>query len=95
MKQALLVAAVLAVAMALGGCSTAPVEKVVTVQVKVKEPCISNPPARPAYQTGKGAYPGDKQAAAMLAADFEKAELYGTNWEAAAAGCLVVPPQRP
>lgn len=86
-------AVVLAAAM-LAGCATKPpaAREVVEVKVKVKEPCIDKAPKRPQYQTGKGAYPGDAAAAAMLAADFEKAEQYGAQWEAAAAGCLVVKP---
>jgi hypothetical protein len=60
------------------------------VQVKVKEPCIDKVPRRPAYQTGRGEYPGEAAAAQALAADFERAEQYGVQWEAAAAGCLVV-----
>lgn len=74
------------------GCATtpAPRQQVVEVKVKVKEPCIDKAPKRPEYQTGKGAYPGDATAAAMLASDFEKAEQYGTQWEAAAAGCMVI-----
>lgn len=74
---------------ALAGCATAPEERVTTVQVKIKEACISKPPVRPSYKTGKGSYPGDKAAASMLAADFERAEQYGSDWEAAAAGCLL------
>ena len=81
-------------AMALAGCVTPgqPKTEVVTVQVKVKEPCVEKAPARPKYQTGKGDYPGDAAAAQILAADFERAEQYGADWEAAAAGCLVVKP---
>ena len=73
----------------LAGCASAPIQqKVVTVQVKVREPCIPVAPDRPNYVTGKGAYPGEKEAARALANDFESAEQYGRNWEAAAAGCL-------
>lgn len=83
--------AALAGALLLAGCATtAPAQKVVTVHVKVKEPCVDKVPKRPSYQTGKGAYPGDAAAAQALAADFESAEQYGAQWEAAAAGCLVV-----
>lgn len=82
---------------ALAGCAgrQAPVEKVVTVQVAVKEPCIDKAPVRPVYATGQGDYPGEKAAAKVLADDFEKAEQYGHDWEAAAAGCLVVPAAKP
>lgn len=81
-----------AAALLAAGCATTgePQQKVVTVQVKVKEPCIEKAPKRPAYQTGKGEYPGDTAAAQALAADFERAEQYGVQWEAAAAGCMVV-----
>ena len=78
----------------IAGCqASAPVEKAITVQVPVIKPCIEKVPARPTYQTGKGAYPGETAAAQILASDFEKPEQYGHDWEAAAAGCLVVPPQ--
>ena len=88
---------VLGAIVALAGCAgrQAPVEKVVTVQVAVKEPCIDKVPARPAYRYGLGDWPGDKAAAMILADDFEKAEQYGHDWEAAAAGCLVVPAAKP
>lgn len=72
---------------ALAGCATP--QEPQTVKVEVIKPCIKEAPKRPAYQTGKGAYPGEKAAAAILAADFEKAEQYGTAWEAAAAGCIL------
>lgn len=86
--------AALAVALLAAGCTTtaAPTQKVVTVQVKVKEPCIDKAPKRPVYQTGKGDYPGEAAAASILAADFERAEQYGVQWEAAAAGCLIIKP---
>lgn len=78
---------------ALAACQSpqppAPAERVVTVEVKVKEPCIVSPPSRPAYQTGRGEYPGERAAARVLADDFERAEQYGHQWEAAAAGCIV------
>lgn len=73
--------------LALAGCATP--QEPQTVKVEVIKPCIKEAPKRPAYQTGKGAYPGEKAAAAILAADFEKAEQYGTAWEAAAAGCIL------
>lgn len=92
MKRAILIAA-----LALSGCATPATEapKVITVQVKVKEPCIAQAPERPVYQTGKGEYPGEKAAAKILADDFEMAERYGTAWEAAAAGCIQAPPAAP
>lgn len=73
-------------ALALAGCATQ--QEPQTIKVEVIKPCIKEAPKRPAYKTGKGAYPGEKEAAAILAADFEKAEQYGTAWEAAAAGCI-------
>lgn len=81
----------MACAIGLSGCGGKPVAPVVTtIQVPVVKPCIAREkaPKRPAYETGKGKYPGDKAAAAILAKDFEKAEQYGTAWEAAAAGCI-------
>ncbi len=85
---------VLGTIVALAGCAGRhePVEKVVTVQVPVKEPCVEQVPVRPEYRYGKGEWPGDKAAAMILADDFEKAEQYGHDWEAAAAGCLIVQP---
>lgn len=66
-------------------------EVVNTVKVPVKVPCIDKAPERPQYRFGVGERPSDKEMAAILAEDFEKAEQYGTAWEAAAAGCLVAP----
>lgn len=88
-------AILIAMALALAGCQTTPPPKpeVVTVHVKIKEPCISKAPDRPTYKTGQGAYPGDKVAASLLAEDFEKADQYATQWETAAIGCLVAPSQ--
>lgn len=94
MKQSLLIAEMLALALGVSACASAPevAPKVTTVQVKVKEPCIDKAPERPAYRTGKGAYPGEKAAAVILAEDFERADQYGRQWEAAAAGCMVIKP---
>lgn len=73
----------------LAACASTPTTpKVTTIYVPVKEPCISKAPDRPAYRYGKGNYPGDKAAAALLAADFEAAEQYGNAWELAATGCV-------
>ena len=74
----------------LAGCAAqpAPIEKVITVEKRVKEPCIDKAPVRPVYQYGKGEWQGGKSAAMQLADDFEKAEQYGIAWEAAAAGCI-------
>lgn len=83
----------LVLALAVSGCATnraAGPETIKTVEVlkKVKEPCISKAPVKPARKTGKGAYPGDAAAASTLASDLERAEQYGAQWEAAAAGCV-------
>lgn len=88
---------VLIAALALAGCATKPSteQKVVTVQVPVRVPCIEKVPERPVYRTGSGEYPGEKAAAKILADDFEIAERYGSSWEAAAAGCIMGPPARP
>ncbi|BCP56335.1 hypothetical protein K32_49520 [Kaistia sp. 32K] len=92
MRLTLLIAALL-----LAGCAgrVEYVEKVTTVRVPVKVACVEEEPSRPAYRYGKGDWPGDKAAALILADDFEKAEQYGHAWEAAAAGCLVVPAAKP
>ncbi|MBB3017734.1 hypothetical protein FHR70_000774 [Microvirga lupini] len=102
----LLAQCAIAVAACLGtlviaGCAApvqAPAPEVVVVEKKVKDPCISEAPARPAYATGKGDYPvdakgqpDDAKAAAILGQDFELADQYGKRWEAAAAGCVKVP----
>jgi hypothetical protein len=79
----------------LAGCSTVPEKEIVRVEVKVRIPCINKAPIRPTYKTGKGDYPGEKMAALILADDLEKAEQYGTNWEAAAAGCIKHPAAKP
>jgi hypothetical protein len=78
-------------ALLLAGCASQPEIRYRDVQVYVKEPCITAPPVRPTYHYGKGKPPSDKEMALILAKDFEAAETYGSNWEAAAAGCLVVP----
>lgn len=79
----------------LAGCATTDpevVERVITVQVKVKDPCIAEPPTRPTYRTGKIAKPiSDAEKAGILVEDFEKAEQYGLSWETAAAGCVIAP----
>jgi hypothetical protein len=95
--QLLMVAVGFGLTLAMAGCGgrVQPEQKIVTVQVPVIKPCIEKAPARPVYQTGKGEYPGEKAAAKILADDFEKAEQYGADWEAAAAGCLVVPADKP
>lgn len=83
----------IALAFVLTGCKTVP-EKVTTVYVKVKEPCIEREPTKPTYRFGKGEKPKtDAEKAMILADDFEKAEQYGTDWKAAAAGCIA--PQQP
>jgi hypothetical protein len=79
-------------AILLSGCSsTAVVQpiKTVTVEVKVKEPCVVVP-AKPAYAFGKGEKPeSDAVQAQILASDFEKAEQYGIAWEVASTGCRI------
>lgn len=89
--------AVLGAIVALWGCAgrVEHVQDVVTVEKRVKEPCIEREPVRPTYSFGKGEWPEGKDAAVVLADDFEKAERYGQEWEAAAAGCLVVPAAKP
>jgi hypothetical protein len=71
-------------------CAQKPAKPVVTtVYVKVKEPCISKAPTKPAYKFGKGEPPGDKDMAIILTDDFEAAEQYGNEWEAASTGCVI------
>jgi len=89
--------AVMGAAALLAGCSaTAPVvaPSVVEVYKTVREPCIEKAPTKPTYRYGAGEMPGEKERAAVLIADFEAAEQYGTAWEAAAAGCIK-PQQQP
>lgn len=79
----------IAFALLLTGCVSNPTKvEVVTVEIPVKMPCIDKAPERPAFRYGQGEWVGEKQAAMMLADDFEKAEQWGIQWEAAAAGCL-------
>ncbi len=81
----------LVIALALAGCATEPrvqIKEIVnTVEVPVKVPCVAKRPKRPVYSFGKGEKPSEKDMAAILAEDFEKADQYGRDWEAAAAGC--------
>ena len=80
----------------MAGCASTPDEppKATMVFTKVKEPCISKTPKKPVYRFGKGVRPkSDAAMAQVLAEDFEAAEQYGTEWEAAAAGCVITPPQ--
>lgn len=81
-------------AVALCGCNTtppAPATQIVQVDKLVKVPCVAKKPDRPVYQFGKGAAPSEIEQGAILIADFEKAEQYGYAWEAATAGCMIVP----
>ncbi len=79
--------ALILVSLFLIGCASGP-QVPVTVEIPVSKPCITKKPVRPVYKTGVGAYPGDKESAAILAADFEAAEQYGYAWELAAIGCI-------
>lgn len=83
--------AVLAVAALLTGCgATAPAVKTDVVQVDkiVREPCIEKAPEKPVYRVGRDAALDARGKAEALIRDFEAAEQYGTDWEAAAAGCI-------
>ena len=77
------------VALLLSGCAATD-QQILRVEVPVAVPCIpaDKIPARPEYLSRRGDYPGDAQAAALIAADLERAIQYGTLWEAAAAGCV-------
>lgn len=88
--------AILALAFALAGCHhTKPDIEVQTIKVKVKEPCIDKVPTEPDYRFGKGEKPGGREMGRILAEDFEAAEQYGNEWEAAAAGCIIKPSGEP
>lgn len=79
---------VIALALALAGCSGS--QGIDRVEVQVQTPCIEKAPKRPSYRFGKGAKPAsDVEMAHLLARDFEAAEQYGNAWEAAAAGCVI------
>lgn len=84
------------IAAALSGCASAPTEtqKVVEVDKPVAVSCLGTIPARPTYMYGKGVEPSDIEKGGILIKDFEAAEKYGTDWEAATAGCLTLPPQQ-
>lgn len=85
--------ACVAFAALLAGCQTSPPAEIKTVIVEklVPVPCIEKAPDRPVYKTGKGPEPSDIEKGAILIGDFEAAEQYGTDWEAAAAGCIKPP----
>lgn len=80
-------------ALFLAGCETVPERQpieVVTAKTAVKVPCIDKDkvPVRPVLRTGSGEYPGGVLAANDITHDLEAFEQYGTEWEAAAAGCI-------
>lgn len=78
-------------ALLLGGCFGREVKtEVVEVRVPVSVPCLGDAPARPAYRFQAAEWPGEKEAALLLINDLEAAKQYGTAWEAAAAGCLLL-----
>lgn len=80
----------LAAMLALSACSPTakkPIETI-TIYVPVSKPCIEKAPPKPLFRSGRGEWPGDKAAAAILADDFEKAEQYGVQWETATIGCV-------
>lgn len=79
------IAVVVLAALALAGCI-----KPQVVKVPVSVPCLTWVPERPVYEFGRGPMPAPDVAAKMLAKDFERADLYGQEWEAAAAGCLIL-----
>lgn len=75
--------------LALIGCDSMPAKiEYREVKVIVKEPCLKERPAPPVYVVGTTPYPGDVEAANMLASDLEAAKKYGRDWEAAAVGCV-------
>lgn len=70
-------------AILLAGCGTMRPEQVTV-------PCLKSVPVKPEYRFGSGAKPSSQEAVRMLALDFEAADKYGSEWEAAAAGCVVL-----
>lgn len=88
--------AVIMLAAMLAACGEGRV-KIETVEVKVpvKVPCIQNQPTEPAYQTGRGPYPGESAALLALAADFEAAKDYGRRWAAVSVGCIIPAQEQP
>ena len=91
---AVLAALVILGSVALSGCQAtppaqAPRTEIVTVEKKVKEPCISKAPTRPVMRWAAGPLPAtDKEKVGILLIDWENAQQYGTDWESAAAGCV-------
>lgn len=86
MKHALIAALAL-----LAGCSSTavkPTTETVFVDRPVREPCIEAAPVKPVYHAGEDQGLSGKEKARVLILDFEAAEQYGAEWEAAAAGCI-------
>ena len=81
------VIAILAVLALLPGCI-----KTRIVKVEVSVPCLKAKPAKPVYAFGRGDAPASSEAVKILARDFEAADRYGTEWEGAAAGCILLTP---
>ena len=80
-------------ALALSGCGLFRHE-VQIIKVPVEIACLKDVPDRPEYLFPVVKAPETPPEAALaakaLAKDFEAADLYGRQWEAAAAGCIVL-----
>jgi hypothetical protein len=76
-------------ALSLIGCTTVP--PVIAPSIVIT-PCMKVPPVRPAYVFSTSPKPTSELDAAILVQnlylDFQSADLYGRQWELAAAGCI-------
>jgi hypothetical protein len=77
MRTIVLLAALLA------GCASGPQ----VVNVPVSMPCLGPSPASPDYRYGVGEYPGNVQAAKLMAVDLVAAKQYSVDLKAQMAGC--------
>lgn len=82
-----------ALALLMAGCCLKPRIEYREVRVPVVVPCVESAPVKPVYQFGVNEWKDGREAAAALIRDFEAADRYAVEWEAAAAGCLKVEPQ--
>lgn len=83
--------ALISAAALLAGCMATtrqPEPQVVEVFKVVRAPCVEKAPDKPVYLYGKGPMPDEKTRGAIMIKDLEAAQQYGTEWEAAAAGCV-------
>lgn len=64
------------------GCSSTP-----AALIPVASKCLGPDPVAPVYLYGNGAFPGDIEAAKLLAADLVEAKGYAVELKAQMAGC--------